>query len=57
MCLQILKDDLRRVLDDPGAVLASFESGSLHELPSAVLGSLLIAVELMGVSKELFSSE
>ena len=40
MCLQILKDDLRRVLDVPGAVFASVEAGSLHELPSAVLGSL-----------------
>ena len=40
MCLQILKDDLRRVLDDPGAVIASVEAGSLHELPSTVLGSL-----------------
>ena len=48
---------LRRGLDDPEAVLASVEAGFLHELPSTVLGSLLIAFELMGIRGELFGSE
>ena len=51
------QDDLRRVLDDPGAVFASVEAGSFHELPSTVLGYLLIAFELMGIRGELFGSE
>ena len=57
MCLQILKDDLRRVLDDPGAVIASVEAGTQLNLPSWALIFVPNTFGLMGIGSELVFSK